>query len=235
MAAGVNFVATVVGEKHQVLGSAVLVAAVTCLLGLLAVKSLKSSEDKLVPVAGISKRNIFELISEFIFNLGDSVLGKENRRYYPFMAVVFTYVFFQNLLGLLPGFVMATDQLWINFGVAGVVFVVYNVWGVKEVGVVNYLKHLWGPVFFIGPFLFCVEFISHMIRPLTLSLRLFGNMTGDHALLSVFTDLTAGTPIFFIPVIFYLLGTFVCFIQAFVFTILTMIYIKLAVAHDEDH
>lgn len=235
MSAGVNFVASVVGEEHQALGSAVLVSALICILGLLAAAKIKREDDPLVPEAKLSKRNVFELIAQFIYNLADNVLGKEHRKYYPFLAVLFTYLFFQNLLGLLPGFVMATDQLWINFGVATVVFVLYNTWGIKEVGLKSYLKHLWGPVLLLGPFLFCVELISHFIRPLTLSLRLFGNMTGDHALLSVFTDLTAGTPIFFVPVIFYLLGTFVCFIQAFVFTILTMIYIRLATAHDEDH
>lgn len=235
MSAGVNFIASIVGEEHQALGSAVMVSTLACVLGVLAVRKIRTSENALVPDAKLSKRNVFELIAQFIFDLGDNVLGKGHRKYYPFLAVLFTYLFFQNLLGLLPGFVMATDQLWINFGVSAVVFVLYNTWGIKEVGLLSYLKHLWGPVLLIGPFLFCVEFISHLIRPLTLSLRLFGNMTGDHALLSVFTDLTAGTPIFFVPVIFYVLGTFVCFIQAFVFTILTMIYIRLATAHDEGH
>lgn len=235
MSAGVNFVASVVGEEYQALSSAVLVSVLVCVFGVLAARRIKAQKDPLVPDAKLSIRNVFELIAQFIFNLADSVVGKEKRKYYPFLAVLFTYLFFQNLLGLLPGFTMATDQLWINFGVSSVVFVLYNTWGIKEIGLKSYLKHLWGPVLLLGPFLFCVELISHFIRPLTLSLRLFGNMTGDHQLLSVFTNLTAGTPIFFVPIIFYLLGTFVCFIQAFVFTILTMIYIRLATAHDEEH
>ena len=79
--------------------------------------------------------------------------------------------------------------------------------------------------------LFVIEVISHCVRPMTLSLRLFGNMTGDHLALSIFTDLTSALYIP-VPVIFLVLGTLVCFIQAFVFTLLSMIYIRLAVAHE---
>ena len=113
-----------------------------------------------------------------------------------------------------------------------VVFALYNYWGIKELGLKAYLHHLWGPVFAIGPMLFVIELISHCVRPVTLSLRLFGNMTGDHLALAIFSDLTQGTVAFFVPVAFYALGTIVCFIQAFVFSLLRMIYIRLAVAHE---
>jgi len=88
-----------------------------------------------------------------------------------------------------------------------------------------------GPVIFIAPLFFVLEIVSHCIRPITSSLRLFGNMLADHTVLGAFTDLTKVG----VPVLFYGLGTFVCFFQAFVFTLLSMVYVSLAVAHEESH
>ena len=158
-------------------------------------------------------------------------MRSENRKYLPFVGTIFIYILFSNLLGLIPGFSMPTDSILFNLGIALVVFVLYNYWGIREVGAVAYFKHLLGPIWWIAPLLLVIEIISHIVRPISLSLRLFGNMTGDHIVLAVFTDLTK----YVFPVIFYGLGTFVCLMQAFVFTLLTMIYIRFAVAHDEDH
>ena len=215
-----------------------LVAGLIIVFGFLARASLAGSKS-LVPEKTLTLRNFFELLTEFLINLSDGTLGKENRRYLPFIATCFVFVLFMNVLGLVPGFVMPTHRVTVNAGLAIVVFVCYNFWGIREVGIVNYLKHLWGPVFFIGFLLFPIEVISHFIRPLSLSLRLFGNMTGDHMVLGVFTDLTkrlgdaTGFLYLPIPVIFYFLGTMVCCIQAYIFALLTMIYIKLATAHEE--
>ena len=77
----------------------------------------------------------------------------------------------------MPGFLLSTDQYEINIGIALATFAMYNLWGIKEVGAKGYLAHLWGPVLIMGFMLFPIELISHAIRPLTLSLRIFGNMT----------------------------------------------------------
>ena len=90
------------------------------------------------------------------------------------------------------------------------------------------MKHFLGPVIWLGPLMLVIELISHAVRPVSLSVRLFGNITGDHMVLEVFTDLTK----LVIPVIFLGLGLFVSFIQAFVFSLLSMIYIALATEHD---
>lgn len=88
-----------------------------------------------------------------------------------------------------------------------------------------------GPVLWLAPLIFVIEIISHVIRPLTLALRLRFNMEGDHMVLAAFTDLTYVV----IPVIFLFLGTFIAFIQAYVFTILSLVYVKLAIeSHDHD-
>ena len=195
-----------------------------------------SSRKTLVPEAKMSLRNLVELVAEFLVRLSDSTMGKENRKFLPFVATIFIFLFSMNMIGLVPGMVAPTHKFTVNLGLSAIVFLVYNISGIRELGLLNYLKHFWGPGILVGGFVFCVEIISHLIRPLSLSLRLFGNMTGDHLVLGVFTDLTKA--IFVpVPVIFYMMGTLVCFIQAFVFTLLTMVYIRLAVAHDHsgDH
>lgn len=228
---GVNFAEVLVGPSHEGLASAAFVAVVLIVVAFLARNRLEQHPTPLIPDSRLTLKNLMELITVFLVRLGDNVMGHHNRKYLPFIGTVFIYLLCMNLLGLIPGLSMPTDSITINLGIALSVFVLYNFWGIREVGVVNYLKHLWGPIWWIGPLLFPVELISHVVRPLSLSLRLYGNMTGDHMVLSIFTDLTK----FLVPVVFYGLGTFVCFMQAFVFTLLTMVYIRFAVAHEEAH
>lgn len=228
---GINFVELISGPEGESLASALLVVIVVATSGFIARKKLSSAANPLVPDSNLSMRNIFELLSLFILKLADTVMGENNRKYLPFLATLFTYLLSMNLLGLIPGFSMPTDSLTINLGIALTVFILYNTWGIREVGPVAYFKHLLGPIWLIAPLMLVIELISHVVRPLSLSLRLFGNMTGDHIVLSVFTDLTK----FGVPVVFYGLGTFVCMMQAFVFTLLTMIYIRFAITHEEAH
>ncbi len=235
MASGLLFVDSVVGHTSGPLVTLGLVAAAGTGVAFAARGKLAAVKTPLVPEAGLSLRNVFEILAGFMLWLGDTAMGKENRRYLPFCTALFFFVFTANLIGLVPGFVMPTDQLQINLGIGLVVFALYNYWGVKEIGFKAYFKHLCGPVWWLAPLLLIVELIGHFVRPITLGLRLFGNMLGDHVVLGVFTDLTKGTALFFVPVAFYILGTVVCFVQAFVFTLLTMIYIRLAVAHGDDH
>lgn len=238
MSSALNFVSSVVGSENRAICSAILVAAATALGGSYALLRLKFSRSPLIPDKVFSLRNLFEFFAIFVLSLGDMIMGKSNRKFLPLMMTVFVYVFLMNMLGLLPGFAMPTDEFQFNLGIALSVFVLYNFWGICEVGLINYLKHMWGPpfknifdpIFLIGFLMFPVELISNCFRPLTLSLRLFGNMTGDHLALAIFTNLTK---VGALP--FYLLGTVVCLIQASVFTLLTMIYVKLATAHGDSH
>jgi F-type H+-transporting ATPase subunit a len=153
-------------------------------------------------------------------------------------------------MGLLPGFAPPTGNLNTTLGLALVSFVGYNVIGVREQGM-GYLKHFIGPmtslpgqglvsklafapVLLISVVFFLIlELFSHAFRPVSLSLRLFGNMMGDHEVIGAFIGLTK----LVIPVAFYAMGTLVSVIQAFVFTLLSMIYVALTVSHghDEEH
>ena len=135
-----------------------------------------------------------------------------------------------NLIGLVPGFMPPTENLNTGLGLGILVFLYYNFHGIRVQGLKAHIAHLMGPIAAMAPLIFVIELISHLMRPLTLGLRIRGNMMGDHTVLAVFSDLVP----YIVPIPFYVLGIFVCFMQAFVFTILSMVYMNLAVEL-QDH
>ena len=139
----------------------------------------------------------------------------------------FLFIFISNLLGVFPGFYPASQNLNSTLACSLVIFVAYNYLGFKEHGV-GYLKQFMGPVIYLAPLMIFIEVVSHLVRPASLSLRLFWNMFGDHLVLQIFSNLTP----YIVPAIFIGLGVFVSFLQAFIFTILSSIYISLSTSHD---
>lgn len=212
----------------------ILTLAVAARMALM--RKMASPRDALIPDANLRPRNLFELLTEFVYGLCKQELGHNAARYFPLLGALFIYILTTNLMGLVPGFIPATSHIETNIGMALIVFVVYNVSGFMANGV-GYIKHFLGPVLWLAPLMVIIEVIGHVARPISLSVRLFGNMFGDHTVLSIFMHgLPAQThPIlgYGIPVIFLGLGTFVCVVQAFVFTLLTIVYIKLATDHEE--
>ena len=198
---------------------------------LLARPRLKKIEERLVPEAKTSLPNIFEVAVENILGLMEGIIGHEAKQYFPLIGTIFIYIFLCNAVALIPGFVPPTDNINTNLAISLTVFVYYNYVGIRKQGFKNYLKHFLGPIIWLGPLMLVIELIGHLVRPVSLALRLFGNITGDHLVLGIFSTLT---PIL-VPVIFLALGLFVSFIQAFVFSLLSTIYIGLAVAHEEHH
>ena len=148
----------------------------------------------------------------------------------PFTASLFLFLLAANLLGLVPGMPAITTTVWVNVGMALVVFLYFNYLGIKEHGLLSYLKHFCGPVWLLAWFIFPLEIFSTCLRVLTLNLRLYWNINADHEVLNIFTNLIGP---FAAP--FYVMGVFVCFMQAFIFTTLTMVYILLATQHEEGH
>ncbi len=211
--------------------SALMVALLLIGGALLVRKKLVRLEQTLIPSHRFTLTNVFELLIENILSLMEGVMGPHARRFFPLIGTLFIYIFACNLLSVIPGFVPPTDNVNTNFAAALCVFAYYNYVGIKEHGLVNYLKHFMGPIWWLGPLMLVIELISHIVRPVSLSLRLFGNITGDHLVLGIFSNLIP----LVVPVIFMMLGIFVAFIQAFVFTLLSMIYIALANAHEEQH
>lgn len=189
----------------------------------------KAGDDAVRPESRLGIRTFAELVVDNLRGFVESTMGHDGRKYVPFFGTLFLFIFINNLLGLVPGFNPPTQVISTNFAPAIVVFLMTHILGLREHGVA-YLKHFLGPVIFLAPLMFVIEVLSHLVRPVSLSVRLFGNMTGDHTVIAVFTDLV---PVV-VPVLFLGLGTFVCFVQALVFTMLSMIYVSGAVAHD-DH
>jgi F-type H+-transporting ATPase subunit a len=204
------------------------------IMGILLFLALKarselSKDSAIVPDETLSARNVFELLIEAIGGLADSVVGHGAEKYVPLLSSFFIFILVSNAFGLLPGFTPPTSDFNITFALGVVSFVAFNYWGFKAQGV-GYLKHFAGPILWLAPLMFVLEMISAFVRPVSLGLRLYGNLFGDHLVLEIFTGLTKVG----VPVIFYMLGTLVTVIQAFVFTLLSMIYVALAVAHHDD-
>lgn len=190
-------------------------------------RSVLSAGDPVVPEERLSVRNMLELLVEVVVRLSDSIIGKKGRKYAPLFGSLFIFILTANSLGLVPGFTPPTSSFYNNLGLGLVVFVAYNYFGVREHGL-HYFKQFMGPMLLLAPLFILIEFFSHIFRPISLSIRLFGNMFGDHLVLEIFSDLTKVV----IPVVFYILGSLVSVIQAAVFTILSVIYVAMAISHE---
>ena len=218
------------GKYDYILGS-ILVLLFLAFAGY-KIKQTLSKEDSAMPDEKFSLRTIFEILTiDFLFDLFTNMLGsrEQAKKYFPLLGASFFFILFANFLGIIPGFLPPTGNFNVPVACALVIFVMYNYYGFKENGI-SYLKHFAGPVLFLAPLMFIIEVISHFVRPVSLSLRLFMNITGDHMVLGVFTNLVH----YIIPAIFIGLGIFVSFLQAFIFTVLSAIYISLATAHDTE-
>ncbi len=235
MSSGYNFFTHFLSDpNHQKLAAAALLGSGLVVLGSGLTKRLRAPhgvEGAIVPDKKISTFGVVDFFVESFVKFHDSVLGKDNRHHVPFTGTIFFFLLLSNLLGLVPGIPAITTTVWINVGMALVVFVYFNAWGVKANGFWGYLKHFAGPMLFLAPFLFPLEIFSTCLRVLTLNLRLYWNITADHMVVEIFTNMLG--PVF--PSVLYVLGTFVSFMQAFIFTTLTMVYILLATQHEEEH
>jgi F-type H+-transporting ATPase subunit a len=221
--------------NHQKLATAALVGVLLVAIGSKCAKTLAKRRARLgaqggvIPEEKATTAGIVDVLIEGFIGFQDSVLGKEGRKYLPITATIFFYTLILNLIGLIPGVPAATTSVWTTVPVAIFIFFSFNYYGIREHGLANYIKHFAGPIWWLAPLIFVLEVMGVFLRILTLNLRLYWNVSADHVVLGVFTDLV---PVI-APIVFYVLGTFVCFMQAFVPTILTMIYIMLATQHEE--
>jgi len=204
-------------------------------------------------------QNFLEVVLEQFIQMIDDVMGVEGRRYLPLLATLGLFIVTANLISLVPGMGGPTSNLNTNAACALVVFVSYHWIGVRKQGALKYLAHFAGPVpLALKPLMFVIEIISHLARPLSLTLRLFGNMVGGHILLAVIFLLMgldgligwalsgsaagaivggiggAVTVVFTVGFL-YPLKILVAFLQAFIFVMLTMLYISGAIEESEHH
>jgi F-type H+-transporting ATPase subunit a len=196
-----------------------LVMLLLIVLGLIGAKGIS-----MVPTKG---QNVFEILIGGIEDFIVDVTGEEGRRFFPILATVFIYIFVCNLLGLVPGFYPPTANLNTTLSCALVVVPMTHIIGVMYHGP-KYIKHFMGPIWWMVPIILPIELIGHIARILSLSIRLFGNMSG-HELVLAILFLLAGA--FFAPLPIMALGIFVSLVQAFVFFLLSTMYFAGAMEH----
>jgi F-type H+-transporting ATPase subunit a len=196
---------------------------------------LALGDAAVLPEPRLNLRSLFDGLGDLVFGLLQGVMGEKNaRKYLPFLGSFFVFILFSNLISLVPGFRAPTDTLKTNIGLALLVFFTSHILGFKTHGL-HYLEQFTGHIPLKGgwwlmvPFMVVIELVSHLIRPATLAIRLMANMFADHTVVGVFFFLFP----WFLPVPFLLLGVFVSFVQALVFTVLSATYINLAIAEPE--
>lgn len=166
-------------------------------------------------------QNVMEVVVSGIDGMMAETMGPKGKPYFPLIATLGFFIFVSNMLGLIPGFVPPTANLNTTAACAVIVFVLTHIVGIKEHGF-GYFKHFLGSVWWLAPLMFFIEVVGHLSRPISLSMRLFGNMTGHELVVMVLMFLAP----FLVPVAMSFLGLLVAFIQSFVFVLLSMIYLS---------
>ncbi len=225
--------------------SALFAGALLLLAGMTVRSAIKhgNNDGGVLPDEGVTIRNVFEVLIEQLIDIGETALGSREhaRRYFPIVGTIFFFVLISNLLGLVPGLAGSTSDVNTTAAWAIISFAVYNYVGVKQHGW-KYVYQFMGPAMFemrigsvhyhvrpLAPVFLPLEIFLHLARIGTLAVRLLANMFADHAVVLAWIGLVPLA----IPAIFMGLGTLVAFLQAFVFALLTMIYIGMAL--EEAH
>lgn len=181
-----------------------------------------------------------EMIFDYGLGLMEEVIGKGGSRYYPLIAALFFYILTANLMGIVPGMVAPTTNININLPMAIIVFVTTFFVGIREMGLGTFLRHKMGPVLAIGPLFFVLESIGEFFRPVSLTLRLFGNIMGEDIFIMVLYKISG--LVWFVKVILlfvlplvYTLACLTGFLQAFIFAVLPIVYFGAAAGWGESH
>lgn len=201
-------------------------------LGRLSLEAAKKRDgvSKWYAKPGLGLLTVAELVVDFWKSMmGGSLERKDVNAFLPIIAGMFVYIFCGNMMGMIPGFLPPTENVHHNWAMSICVFLLFVGVGLAR-DAVAFVKHLLGPVLLMAPLIFVIEVIGLVVRPATLTIRLTGNMFGDHTVFTIMSDLVPwGVPIPFLG-----LALIVSFIQAFVFSLLTVIYIALSVPHHDD-
>ncbi len=217
--------------------SVLLLILVAYISGFANLKPEKMSDEQLLPPKKFGLFAFIELCWSVVHSTLESTIGEKKWvRFAPVLGGSFFLLLITNLSGVFPGLEPATATMSFSFAAAVVIFIYFNYYGFKESGFA-YVKHLAGPVIWIAPLMFIIELVSVFARPISLSLRIFGNISGDHFVFSIFSGLMKAIYVPFIPIpaIFLAFGTFVACVQAFIFMTLSAVYIKLALDAKEQH
>jgi F-type H+-transporting ATPase subunit a len=227
------------GVVPVVFQAALLGAALLFIGALQARKSMATGG--VLPDEGITLRNIFEALVEYLLGMAEAIIGKDARAHLPLVCAIFFFILISNLMGLIPGIGGSTSFVETACAWACISFAIYNYVGIRTHGW-KYVYQFMGPALWepeiggkkwhvrlLSPLFLPLEIVLHLARIVTLTVRLVANMYADHAVVAQWIKLV---PIA-IPAVFMALGTLVAFLQAFVFALLTMIYIGSAL--EEAH
>jgi F-type H+-transporting ATPase subunit a len=228
---------TMIGQEQptwhsfEPFAAALLVALLVIAVALLVRRRLVDVDEAVVAEDRLTLRTFIEAFFGYFYDLAKSVMDAERaKKYFPIIGTAAIFVFFSNLLALIPGMPVATTSLNITLGSALVVFIAFNLYGLKEQGW-DYVKHLAGPAWYLSWLVLPIELVSLCVRPITLAVRLMLNMSVDHLIVGIFLSLVA----VLVPLPLMVLGVLVIIVQTLVFTLLTCIYIGLATEHAEHH
>lgn len=188
--------------------------------------------DGVIPDERLTVRNVCELLLEGVVSLMRQTIGPEWPRFVPLVGTLGLFILISNLMGLVPGLTGPTSFIETNVSWAVLSFVTYNYAGIRHHGPGPYLSHFAGPVWWLAPLILPIELFSHLVRIMSLTIRLTANMFADHTLVALFLSFGLGLN-FLTPWVFMGLGVFIAFLQAFIFTFLTIVYIGLAL--EESH
>ena len=208
-------------ENHYVaahVAYAWLVVAILAILSFMATRRLE-----LCP-SGI--QNVMEVVVETLDNTITDTMGPDGRRFFPLVATIGLYILASNLIGLIPGCESPTSNVNTNASMAISVFFVTHYIGIKTHGA-KYIKHFLGPIWWLSPLMLVIELIAHIARPVSLTVRLFGNIKGEDIVLMVILSLVPQ----FVPLPIFVLMIFTSVVQTIVFMLLTMMYIAGALEH----
>jgi len=218
--------------QHVYSGLLVLLMVVVGVI--LSRSAARRAENPAIPDEKLTVRNFFEIVTEAVLGMMTDVMGREKaREFLPLVGSLAFFIFFSNILGLIPGLQPATGSLNTTLGPALIVFLMTHVYGVRKHGIA-YFKHFLGPVWWLAWLMLPIELISHIARPMSLSLRLLGNIFGDHSAVTMFYLLVP----LVVPLPIMLLGVLVAVVQTLVFCLLSTVYISMAVEeheHEEGH
>ena len=203
-----------------------IVMALLLLVGFAARRSLSTVPDPTVPDAGFTLRHLAEVAVEWLDDLVAQVSEVHGaRRYVPFFGSLFLLILTANFMGLIPGLTAPTNDTDLTFALGAICFIYYLYQGFAHQGA-RYLLSFFGPLWWLGWFMVVIEVADNIFRPFSLGIRLFANMFADHHVLTLFTALTY----VLVPIAFYALGSIVCVVQALVFVILAISYVRMAAA-----
>jgi F-type H+-transporting ATPase subunit a len=226
----INFLEIIGGGKiPEVVVGTWLVMGLLLVFAFFARRSLETASDPLIPDQRITPRSIAETIVEWADGFVHEVTQLHHyRSFVPFFGSLFLFILFANFLGLIPGMEPPTGDSDLTFALGTICFIFYIYHGMKAQGVGGYLRTFLGPMIAIAPLMLMIEIADNIFRPFSLGVRLYANMFADHMVLGIFTGLTK----LVVPLAFLTLGSIVCIIQAMVFMILAMSYVRLAVSHE---